>query len=739
MKAGGPDEGALDRAGRRNQPFPCAEFVTANWPGNPAPGPSTDVAQAQGRSWSAPALGRRLWGPVREFAGYDGSATYLRPRWLVLRAVGVIFLVVFAGIIDEGPALIGPGGLAPLGEFFAQVMRTCPRALEAFWQVPSLFWLAHGGGAIRFLAWAGFASAAALTLNLWPRMALFGCWVALLSFVATWQVFTSTQVDQLMLETSLLLIPFAPAGIRPGLGANSPPHPLAAFMVRWMLFRVMFESGVIKVVSGDLHWLELSAMDVLYETTPFPTFLAYWDYQMPHAWHAAEALLTYAAEIVAPLLAVWGGRRGRWLALGAWVALQGGIQLTNNFGWLNTAALGLGLLLLDDQMMADAAARLGLKRWREAPLPSPGPARATWRWRILGPALWLHFGLTVVFFAAVVRVPVEGGRWAATLRPLRTLADSWHSANAYTLYANLLPWRFAVEFAGSNDGGRTWRPWEFRYQPQREDRIGGFVAPWYARFEATLQAQANTGMPSDLLFSLVGAHLIARSPEVMALFPNDPFSDAPPGLVRLRGYKMSFTKLAERRETGHYWHREETSDFRPMMYRSDDGRILQATNPTDELRALAINGNPAAQSQYGLMLAGGKGLPKDLAGAIKWCRLAAEQGDATGQFFLGLCYLSGEGVAQDAAMAAQWFRRAAERGLAMAQQDLALLLLNGEGIPRDEQEALVWFGVAALSGDEDAARYRAMVEARVGPERAAMAARRSREMGAEIAARNARK
>jgi TPR repeat protein len=735
MKAGAAGEGALDRAGLRNQHFACAEFVTATWPRIPARGTPAAVLREQGRPMAAAALRMRLWAPVREFAGGDGTATYLRPRWLVLRGVGVIFLFVFAGIIDEGPALVGPGGLSPLGDFFGHITRTFPHPLEAFWRVPSLLWLAPGAGAIRGLAWGGFAAAVALVLNLWPRMALFGCWVALLSFVTTWQIFTSTQVDQLMLETSLLLIPFAPAGYRPGLGADSPPRPLAVFMVRWMLFRVMFESGVIKLVSGDLHWLELSAMDVLYETTPFPTFLAYWDYQMPHAWHVAEALLTYAAEIVAPLLAVWGGRRGRWLALGAWVALQGGIQLTNNFGWLNTAALGLGLLLLDDQMIAGAAARLGLDRWREGPASPPAPGPMTWRWRTLAVALWLHFGLTVVFFAEVVRVPVAGGRWAAALRPLKAVADSWHSANAYTLYANLLPWRFAVEFAGSNDGGRTWRPWEFRHQPQREDRIGGFLAPWYARFEATLQAQANTGEPSDLLFSLVAAHLIARSPEVMALFLNDPFPDAPPGLVRIRGYRLSFTRLATRRETGHYWHREETGDFRPMMYRSDDGRILAAPTPTDELRALAINGDPAAQSQYGLLLASGKEVPKDLAGAIKWCRRAAERGDATGQFFLGLCYLSGEGVSPDGAMAAQWFRRAAEQGLTMAQLDLGMLLLRGDGIPRDEQEALVWFGVAALSGDEDAARYRAVVESRVGPERAAAAALRGKEIRAEIAAR----
>jgi hypothetical protein len=101
-------------------------------------------------------------------------------------------------------------------------------------------------------------------------------------------------------------------------------------------------------------------MDAMYETSPSPTVLGYWMHRMPHAYHVLEIAFTFAAELLAPLLTVFGGRRGRWIALALWTMLQVSIQLTCGFGWLNTAAIGLGLLLLDDRMVAIAAAKL---RW----------------------------------------------------------------------------------------------------------------------------------------------------------------------------------------------------------------------------------------------------------------------------------------------------------------------------------------------------------------------------------------
>ena len=100
-------------------------------------------------------------------------------------------------------------------------------------------------------------------------------------------------------------------------------------------------------------------------SSPFPTILGYYDHQLPHAYHVIEVALTWVAEFVAPFLAVFAGRRGRWWAFVIWTLFQAGIQATNNFGWLNTASIALGLLLLDDQMLAAAAGKLRLPKLGE--------------------------------------------------------------------------------------------------------------------------------------------------------------------------------------------------------------------------------------------------------------------------------------------------------------------------------------------------------------------------------------
>ncbi len=641
------------------------------------------------------------WDRVKDFSGLGGDATYLWPRWIVLRAVGVVFVLAFAGIIDQAQVMVGPHGLIPLGTSLAELRPQYAHGWELFLRAPTVFWLGTGAGMIVLVEWVGMLAAIALVLNLWPRMALFVCWLCLLSFVAAWGLWSGSQVDQLALETALLCIALAPAGYRPGLGEASPPRPLALFMVRWLLFRIMFENGIVKVVSGDPRWRDWTAMDCLYETSPFPTILGYLDHQLPHAYHLFEVALTYAAEFPAPLLAVFAGRRGRWWAFAIWVMFQAGIQLTNNFGWLNTAAIAMGFVLLDDQMLADAANRLRLHRlgeWLAAKaVKRPFPPLPRWRLAALRTALWTHFSLTLVVFVVIFGRGID---WYPTAlsRPFVTFFAGFHSANAFTLFGGLLPARYGIEFEGSNDGGETWRVYEYHFQPQDPKRICPYISPWYARFEATLQIEATKSTPSPL-YPLVATHLLQRDPAVTALFRKDPFPDRPPRIIRMPAYQLTFTNLATRRATGNYWNKEPVGEYLPMMYLDASGQVVSASTPVDEIRVMAEAGNAKAQGQLGSMYAKGEDVPKDLAEAAKW------------------------------------FRRAAEQGLAEAQAVLGLIYATGAGVPQDEVEALAWFNLAARAGDRDVVSNRDMLAGRVGFQGARQAQQRSQAVLDAIAAR----
>ena len=596
-----------------------------------------------------------------------------------MRAVGLVFIVIFLGILAEAQALIGPGGLIPLSWFFEKHQQAFPGFLPAFIRAPGLFWLSTSAGMITTLGALGLLSASALVLNFWPRVTLSICWLSLLSFVTAWGIFSGSQVDQLMLETALLCIPFAPSGIRPGLGERSPPRAIVVFMMRWLLFRVMFENGIVKLLSGEPRWLNFTAMDVLYETSPLPTVLGYHLHQLPHAFHVGEILFTFAAELGAPLLAVFGGRPGRWIAFCTWTIFQLGIHLTNNFGWLNTASLGLGLLLIDDQMLAGLAHRLSWRRLHAAFSPKmvTPVALSVTAHRALYCGLGLHFFLTIYFFVVLCRVPTERAP-LVWLQPLRTLFEPLRSSNAYTLYATLLPAHYGVEFLGSNDGGTTWRPYEYRYLPQREDRMSPFLAPRYARFEQTLQIEATRDTPSPL-YKVVASHILKGDPAIIGLFKSNPFPDRPPRLLRLPGYKYKFTDYAVYRQTGRFWSKTYEGDYHPMMALNAQGQIESAETPTDHIRLFAENGHAPAQNRLAEMYAAGDGVTRDRTKALFWYRAAASQGFTAAQFSLGLIYA------------------------------------EGEGVPKDEVEAYVWFELAARAGDVEAAKNRTIAGQHIGP------------------------
>ena len=503
---------------------------------------------------------------LRTFCGFGNEASYLWPRWIVLRGVGLVYVFIFAGILQEGGGLIGPNGLRPAADYCALAEGMLPGVFERILRVPSLFLVSSHPVVMVVLEWCGLAAAVALVLNLWPRLALFACWAIFLSFVGVFQEFASTLNDPLMLETALLCIPFAPSGFRPGLGATSPPLPITVFMMRWLAIRIMLTAGIAKVIGGDPRWLDFTFMEDMYLTSPAPTVLGYYVYHLPHAYHVFEILFTFAAELLAPLLAIFGGRRGRAVAVALWTMLQIGIQLTNNFAWLNTAAIAVGLLLLDDQMIASGLRRFRRFVWAEriAALVRPAPASHGWRPAALSVVLWLHFGLTVYFPIVTLGGGLVLGRLDPRTHPLQFLLRDFRVANSYSLYITTPPVRHAVEFIGSDDDGKTWRPYPFRYRPQFEDRMPPFLGPHFSRFETTLKLQFDY-VPQARIIPDVARHLVQGNPDVVGLFASNPFPDAPPKVVRMAVFRYTFNDLQTLRKTGRYWTKVYVADYAPPV------------------------------------------------------------------------------------------------------------------------------------------------------------------------------
>ncbi|MBI4663733.1 MAG: lipase maturation factor family protein [Verrucomicrobia bacterium] len=129
------------------------------------------------------------------------------------------------------------------------------------------------------------------------------------------------QWDILLLETGFLSIFFAPRQWWPRWRRESPPSLVVLWLFRWLLFRLMFMSGAVKLLSEDFTWWNLEALTVHYETQPLPTWLGWHAHQLPVDLHKISCAIMFGIELIIPAF-VFGGRLLRQIACGAFVLLM---------------------------------------------------------------------------------------------------------------------------------------------------------------------------------------------------------------------------------------------------------------------------------------------------------------------------------------------------------------------------------------------------------------------------------
>jgi hypothetical protein len=471
------------------------------------------------------------------------SPGYLWPRWLFLRALGLIFFSTFFSFAFQIHGLIGEHGILPVGEYLALVHRDLP-GVRQFWYAPTLLWFNAGDTALTLLVAAGVVCSLLLVANIVPKLSVALCTLLFLSGIAALQDFSSYQSDGMLLEAGVLSIFFSPYGLRPKLGVTSPPSAFSLFMLRWEWFRIYFESGVVKLASGDPHWRDFTAMDEYYQNGPLPTWIGWYIQHLPHWYHAGTVIFTLLVELVI-VWAVFLPRPFRLTCAAIVTALQVGIIATANYAFLNYLVLALGVLLLDDRLVA---------RWM--PLPTNTGAAVRVRLPI---TRWTQRGVLAYLFCATVVAFLVQSSFSPWTRPFRML-DPFRIANAYGLFAVMTEGRYEIEFQGSRDGV-LWVAYPFRYKPQDPREHPGIYAPYQPRFEWNLWFASLGPWQQSPWVVQAQKRLIEGSPAVLRLFRRDPFQGKPPALVRTVLWQYWFTDLATKRKTGTWWRRTELGSF----------------------------------------------------------------------------------------------------------------------------------------------------------------------------------
>ena len=514
-----------------------------------------------------------------------GPANHLIARWLFLRALGGIYFSAFFSLLFQIRGLIGADGILPASDFLTRLHRY---GTLRFFLAPSLAWISSSDTALLALCWIGLAASLLVLVNLAPRPALLICFFCFLSFIGISQDFGQYQSDGMLLEAGFLSLFVAPAGLRPGWGRRSLPVRAALFLLLFEWFRIYFQSGLVKLQSGDPTWRNLTAMYEYYQNGPLPTWVGWYLQHLPHAFHIATAAATLVMELALAWMAFLP-RRFRIACFWIVTVWQAGVILTANYAFLNYLVLILGVLLLDDLYLT----RLLPRSWQHDLIPttdstlrhdSPAPATKSRRLAVLQP---LIAGFLLLWVGYVTAAQLVLMLWPSAPLPTRPIAllDPLRIANAYGLFATMTPHRYEIEFQGSDDA-HTWTPYLFRYKPQDPHDRPGIYAPYQPRFDWNLWFASLAPWQQSPIVPLTEERLLTGSAATLTLFRGNPFPQHPPRYVRAVLWQYWFSSAAEKHATGVWWRRQLLGTFAPTLEKLPDGRFGEVAAPD-------LNGPPA--------------------------------------------------------------------------------------------------------------------------------------------------
>jgi hypothetical protein len=508
--------------------------------------------------------------------GRQTSSDRLIPRWLFLRALGAIYFSAFFSLVFQIRGLIGPAGILPATEYLQLVAQSFGH-WQRVWVAPTVLWISGSSTALMVLCWIGMLASLLLVWNVWPRAMLLICFVCFLSFVSAAQDFSGYQSDGMLLEAGFISLFFAPPGLRPGFAPAHPASRASWFLLLWEWFRIYFESGAVKILSGDPQWRHFTAMDEYYQNGPLPTWIGWYVQQLPHWFHAGTVLATFALEL-AVVWMLFLPRRWRIRCFFIVTPWQLGVILTANYTFLNYLVLAMGVLLLDDRLVRDLLRRCNVNFAlpTSGPGEMPAPAAHWWRdrwaryWQLVGLSTstlmltWIFYATTAELVWMFVKLPLPDFPVTA-LEPMRI-------ANRYGLFAVMTRGRYEIEFQGSLDG-KNWIAYPFRYKPQELTQRAGIYAPYHPRFDWNLWFASLGSWRDYPIVPNTEIRLLENDRDVLALFAGNPFASRPPHEIRAVLWQYWFTSLQEKRATGRWWRREFLGPYAPTLERDSKGSI----------------------------------------------------------------------------------------------------------------------------------------------------------------------
>lgn len=449
-------------------------------------------------------------------------------RQVLQRGVAALAFVAFLSTLNQFRPLLGEHGLLPVPELLRRASRL---------RGPTLFRWGYTDRRLVAVTVAGLVLAASVVAGLpqlgppWVPMLVFGAlWILYLSIVNVGQTFYGFGWEMLLCE-ALFIMAF--------LGSNDqPPSILILVAVWWLVFRLEFGAGMIKIRGGS-EWRDLTALMYHHETQPMPGPLSRQAHLLPKWFHRGEVLGNHFAQLVVPFLLFVPGPVGS-AAAAVIVLTQLWLIVTGNFAWLNWITVVLGASAVSDSVW----------HWLIPAIPADlGTDAAT------TPLWWF-----VIVAAVTVLLLVLSVRPVQNLFSRRQLMNAsfnrWMLVNAYGAFGTVTKRRIEIIVEGTlsdvPEQDSEWREYHFKGKPGDVRAVPRQWAPYHLRLD-WLMWFLPLGRMWEPWFEVFLLRLLEADAPTLKLLAVDPFDGSPPKWVRARAYHYRFSTRAEFRATGDRW------------------------------------------------------------------------------------------------------------------------------------------------------------------------------------------
>lgn len=415
---------------------------------------------------------------------------------LFVKGIALVYLLAFTSLWLQIEALFGPQGIMPINRYF-ELNIEADELLKTILQHPSLLWLNLAipieSMSLHIICGCGALFSILSMFNLYRGISLSVCWFLYLSLVSIGSPFLNFQWDNLLLESGFLAVFLS--GFHK---QDNHPSSFIHILIRLLLFRLMFFSGLVKLASDDPAWWNLTALFYHFETQPLPHALSWYFHQLPFIMLKIGTAVMFVIELLAPFF-IFLGTRLRTTAGILFIALMLLISLSGNYTYFNLLTLILCLTLFEN-------------RFYQRLFPGKMISHFESQKYSIDNKINRFTQITVMIIIICLTLITESRRWlpihqVSIISQVSRFIYPYRIVNTYGLFSVMTKTRPEIIFELSPDG-ENWEELEFKWKPVNLDQKPGWIQPHQPRLDWQLWF---AGLYYDRVLSVFQQHT-GRSP-----------------------------------------------------------------------------------------------------------------------------------------------------------------------------------------------------------------------------------